>query len=137
MRRIHFSNNWNGKLLQDVFTTIRVYDYDKYPDGELFEIEYKNKVVGLARLEAKKPFRFGELNDITSMVECGFGRAYLSKLLKTFYGDKINSESALYMLILKWEKRNMEVMQELFNERWQKIIDAEIQESTSQLTLKM
>lgn len=137
MRRVNFSNNWNGKLLSDLFSTIRLYDYDKYPDGELFEIEYKNKIIGTARLEAKKPFSFGALNDMTSLIECGHGKQYLRKLFKQFYGDNLHDDRPMYMLLFKWEKRNIEATRELMDERWQKIVDAENLESTSQLTLNI
>lgn len=137
MRRIRFSNNSNGKLLADVFTTIRIYDADKFPDEAIFEIEYKNKILGVARLEAKKPFKLTDLNEITSLVDSGYGRFSYVKILKSFYGDSITDQTGMYMLVLRWQKRNIEETFQLFGEHWQKIADAEHQESTSQLTLNI
>jgi hypothetical protein len=120
MYKIHFSSNWNGKLCNDVFTTIRLYNYDKYPDFEKFTIEYKSHILGIAELLVKKPFKFGSLNATTSLVDCGHDEHYLGKLLRNFYPG-IDANTNFYMLVLRWETRYKEATELIFKERFEKI----------------
>lgn len=129
MRTIKFSSNWNGKLCNDVFTTIRLYDYDKYPIFEKYEVHYKNKVLGIVECEAQKAFKYGSINDITALVDCGHAAPYLTKLLKNFY-PQLTADSLIYMIVFRWKKRNAEATQELFDERWQKLRDANNDQET-------
>jgi hypothetical protein len=124
MRTISFSSNWNGKLCNDVFTTIRLYNYEKYPDFEKFEVELKGRgKLGIAELEAKKGFTAKSLNDITSLVDCGHSRDYLLKLLKSFYPD-MTGETTFYLLVFKWVERLPEPTERLFKERYEKLAEA-------------
>ena len=124
MRKVSFSSNWNGKLRADVFTTIRPYNYEKYPDFQKFEIELKNRgVLGIAELVAKKGFTANNLNDITSLVDCGHERDYLYKLLKSFYPD-MTGEMTFYLLVFKWVERHPEPTERLFKERYEKIAES-------------
>jgi len=124
MHKIHFSSNWNGKLLNDCFTTIRRYNYDKYPDFQQFEVEYKNQIAGIAELDAKKPFKFSALNDITSMVDTGKDVGYLHTLLLKFYPE-LTPDSNLYLLVFRWKVKNADVFEMMFKERWEKIQEAQ------------
>ena len=51
MNQIKFSHNWNNKLSNDIFTTIRrftdeKFDYYKENLNKKFEVVLKNKVIG-------------------------------------------------------------------------------------------
>lgn len=131
MRRVNFTSNWNGKLCNDVFTTIRPYDYDKYPEFEKFEVALRDQVLGIAELAAKKAFKGSAINDITSLVDCGHTRDYLVKLLHNFYKD-MGPDKTLYLLVFKWEERFPEPTEQLFKSRYEKIQEAFPQTKSSQ-----
>jgi hypothetical protein len=120
------STNWNGKLLNDVFTTIRLYNYEKYPDFEKYEIEYKNQVLGICEIVSKKTFRFEALNSTTSFIDVGKDEIYSRALFKKFY-PAITGEQPMYMLVLRWVERHKEPTELLFKERFDKISEPWIQ----------
>jgi len=122
IKRMRFSENWNGKLCLDVFTTIREYNYDHYREDDLFEIELKGEVIGIAVLLMRKPFPLKALNDTTAYTDCGHGAPYLSKLLRSFHKD-LTPDSNVYMLWLQWRERNVVAQAELFKAWWQKCLE--------------
>lgn len=66
MNKIHFCHNWNDKLNQNIFTTIRKfsqskkdYYYDKL--AEIFEVLLNNKLITQARLIEVESWEFSSL----------------------------------------------------------------------------
>lgn len=122
MHRLNYSQNFNGKFLNDVFVDIRPYDFKKFEEGYLFEIAYKNKVIGIAEVEGRRPINVREIKDSTAMVIVGASAGYLKKLLNNFYPGT-NDDSPFYMLFFKWKHRDKDAHEELFREWWEKKLD--------------
>lgn len=118
MRKIKFSENWNGKLFLDCFTTIRLYAYGKYPDFDKYEIEWNNVVLGIVEVACKKHFTFGQINTATALIDTGHETPYLKTLLTKFYGP-LPDETALEMIVFKWVERYPEPTTKLL-QTWQK-----------------
>lgn len=114
MRQINFSDNWNGKLLMDNFTTIRLYSYDGYPDFEVYDVVLRGEVLGTAEIVCKKPFQMQSLNTQLSLVDCGHDPAWLKKLLRNFHGD-LTEETYLVLLVFRWRTRNPVAFRDLMN----------------------
>ena len=56
MKTITFSYNWNNKLGRKAFTTIRLYNPNKYKIGETYNINLKKECIGAGKIIAIKNF---------------------------------------------------------------------------------
>lgn len=123
MRWIDFSQNWNGKLCLNVFTTIRLYDIDRYQDAHFYTVRLKDEELGIAQLISRYPFKYKHLNDRTATIDSGNGLPYLQTVLKKMYGEKLTDETDLYLLFFRWTERYIKPTQNLFKAHWNKIIE--------------
>lgn len=114
MRQINFTDNWNGKLLMDNFTTIRLYYYEAYPDFDMYEIVLRGEILGTAEIVCKKPFPMKQINTQLSLIDCGHEVPWLKQLLKRFHGD-ITEETNLVLLVFRWRTRNPVPFRDMMN----------------------
>ncbi len=127
MQQIKFTSNPHGKLFLNYFMDVRLYDEEKYMQGNILEVVLNNKVLGTAKVVAIKPFKFCNLTDTFSFMNCGKHAAYQASLLEKYYVHEgpIVSETKLMQIIFHWELREMELFEFLLKEWWQKIVDAQ------------
>lgn len=84
---INFAENYNGKLLLDVFGTVRPYDIEKHVQGREFNILLKKVAIGTAKLVALRTFEFRNIRDVLSYLDIGQAPYVLAGQLKLFYPD--------------------------------------------------
>ena len=93
MNTIHFSHSWNRKLDQDIFTTIRKYDYGKWnyyksAEGNKFGV-FLNKVkIGEARLLQAEYEKLMSLPNALLCFDTGMELQDAYKLFRKFGIDK-------------------------------------------------
>lgn len=68
MDKISFSFNWNNKLENKAFTTIRLLQPDKYRPGETYQITLKLKELFQAKIIEVKPFWLKDLNEFIAIL---------------------------------------------------------------------
>lgn len=115
---INFKENYNGKLLLDVFGSVRPYDIEKH----ILSVEYSillNKVaIGTAKLVAIRTFEFRNIRDVLSYLDIGDQPYVLAGKLKawypdtTFFGDEIMAH-----LVFQFTSRDQKLTEALLIER--------------------
>ncbi|MDR2439928.1 MAG: hypothetical protein LBE12_11230 [Planctomycetaceae bacterium] len=93
---LSFSNNWNNKLNNKAFTSLRLHNDTKFEVGKLFRIILKGRSLGTAELREKRMIRIDQLNPFITFLDTGYGVDYTTHLIKTMYQNKnINWETQL------------------------------------------
>lgn len=119
--QLKFTSNPNGKLFADVFGDIRLADFEKFKHGNEIEIHLNKHEMGVVEVVGYKDFSFTRLTDTMSVMNCGHGSAYQASLLRRFYDNKdrkLNDDSMLMHIVMKWKRRNMLVHDTLMAEWW-------------------
>jgi len=103
---IKFSYNWNNKLTNKAFTTIRLHNPHKYQHGKQFKIECGGQLMGVSVLQDVRTFTIDKLNSFITYLDTGYNVAETIKLLKTMYKNSaINwSTQKLDFCLLVYEK---------------------------------
>lgn len=91
---IPFSFNWNNKLDNKAFTTIRLHNPNKYKQGLAFKIELKGELKGKAELREIRTLRASQLNNFMCYLDTGYSKQETFEILKKMYSG-IDLETAL------------------------------------------
>lgn len=97
--KIRFSYNWNNKLDNKAFTTIRVHNPGKYIAGKTFDIELNESPKGVAILKEKRTIHPDQLNDFICYLDTGYNRQETISILQRMYKN-MNPQTALFDLCL-------------------------------------
>lgn len=82
---IRFSFNWNNKLANRAFTTLRLHNPGKYIVGQQYQIELKGQPKGTATLVQKRVIRLQDLNDFVCYLDTGYNRNETIAIIKRMY----------------------------------------------------
>ncbi|GHT02012.1 hypothetical protein AGMMS49525_04550 [Bacteroidia bacterium] len=106
METIRFSYNWNNKLTNAAFTTLRLHNPHKYQRGAKYMIECKGKILGVAVLHEIRTFKISDLNNFVTFLDTGYNVSETVKLLQTMYKNKVYDWNAqkLDFCLLVYEK---------------------------------
>jgi len=104
--KIKFSKNWNNKLNQEYFTTIRKFSKDKYnyylmKMGDVFDVVLANKKIGKAKLVLLETYKFKELSHALVMVDTGMMFYEAEDVFRKF---GIEDEDKVIVLTFRWLK---------------------------------
>jgi len=92
---IKFSYNWNGKLCNKAFTTIRLHNPRKYIKDNVYNIELNNEILGQAKLIDIKTITPANLNNYISFLDTGYSPNETQKILTTMYKN-VSFERVLF-----------------------------------------
>lgn len=104
MKTIKFSRNWNGKLNNRVFSTIRK-DRDGYyqsKEGDIFNVVHNNSVIFTARLVSARSMPFKDIPN--ELLTLDTGRTDFKEamgIFQTFYGAGFNTADKFNILIFE------------------------------------
>lgn len=106
MRNIKFSANWNHKLNNSVFSTIRAVkdnpDYYQSKEGSIFNVYLKDTLLYAARLLKVEVLKFKDIPHYVLMMDTGYNNYEDAvKLFHRFYGKETAdiSEKPFYLLL--------------------------------------
>jgi hypothetical protein len=112
---IQFSQNWNcrtcgsagGKLHNKVFTTIRLYNPEKYKVGDVHQVLLKKKDgwltdFGRAEIVDVRKIYGNQLNDCIALLDTGYLLDDYLKLIQNFYPEKNIKETAFSYVFYKY-----------------------------------
>ena len=95
MKTIKFSNNWNKKLDNDYFTTIRLYSkekfdyyYDLFERKEDVAILLKEQEKSIAKIVDIEVRLMRDIPDFSVMVDVGADRMTFNNLMSSMYSKK-------------------------------------------------
>ena len=100
MNIISFSFNWNNKLDNTAFSSIRL-EIPKYVVGKIFKVMLREEDKGLAAVRHITRFKLKNLNDPMALLDTGYGKEETIKLIKTIYKNKkIDFDKQLFLFIV-------------------------------------
>ena len=120
MQSLSFSQNWNGKLLLDVFGTVRRHNPSKYFVENDLLVDYRGKELGIVKVEAIITFRFDQINDRLSYIDVGKPAHYLAALLSKMYSSKdiVLPSTQFNHVILRYTQRHLQNQELLLKDWW-------------------
>ena len=105
--KIDFSNNWNGKLNNAHFTTIR-HDINKYPVGGIFELWLKDSHLGNVKVISITHIKLSELEkkDVICYQDTGYDGKSTKAMIETMYKKhKITDDTLFAVILLRVQER--------------------------------
>jgi hypothetical protein len=99
MRQISFSYNWNKKLDCDAFTTIRLYQPEKYCIGEQYEIQLKKEKLFEGVIVDVKKFMLKDLSNFVAYLDTGYSKENCQSIIQKMY-SKVDFTTQPLSLIL-------------------------------------
>jgi len=104
MNKILFSYNWNNKLDNKAFTTLRLHNPKKYIVGNVYDIELNEQPKGKAILDDKRTFSIDKLIDFVCYLDTGYSTKEAINILKRMYKN-IDLQNTLFdYCLLVYEK---------------------------------
>jgi uncharacterized protein YqfB (UPF0267 family) len=120
---IRFSTNWNNKLSNKAFTTIRLYSPEHYREGETYMIELKNgkeghKFLCYARIQRIKNVKLEQINDYMSYLDTGYSAAECQNIIRKMYPGVKDWDRQLisFILLVKEDPRKQPEKQPVLSE---------------------
>lgn len=90
---LKFTHNWNGKLWTDTFTTIRIWQPEKYPVGKVFNAVMGKETYtswGVVKIIAATSFLIADLDDYAAYLDTGYSAEETRKIIVSMYGKNNN-----------------------------------------------
>jgi hypothetical protein len=100
---IGFSYNWNGKLSNKVFITIRLHNPKKYRAGQSYLIELKGKTIGTATMINKFVTNLGGLTDYVCYMDTGYSKADTVEIFRRMYKNTDLNTVQFDLCLLKFD----------------------------------
>lgn len=92
---IRFSTNWNNKLNNKAFSTIRIHNPKKYIIGNAYNIELNGISKGIATLHEKRILSIDKLNNFICYLDTGYSKAQTIGILQKMYKN-LNLKNVLF-----------------------------------------
>lgn len=111
----------HSRLLLPIFPDVQVENLSRWAQEDVFDVMYKYKVVGRARLIYRTPFLANNLKESHTFLVYNKPVNYVKKLFKDLLGDEFTGGTMLVWMLLKWEERDLVAFEEIFKEQWEKV----------------
>lgn len=104
---IRFSFNWNNKLTNRAFTTLRLHNPGKYVVGQRYQIELKGQPKGTATLAQKRIVELQNLNEFICFLDTGYSRNDTIAIIKRMYkGIEMTAKMDFCLLVYDEPEKN-------------------------------
>ncbi|NDW10467.1 hypothetical protein [Dysgonomonas sp. 520] len=104
--KLDFGYNWNNKLRNRCFTTLRLRNDAKYYKGARFEVLLQGYPKGKAKVVDIKHIRLDHINEWIARIDTGYSARETKDVIKKMYKNKPqidwNTQQLSYLL-LAWE----------------------------------
>jgi len=104
MRTISFTNNWNNKLNNKAFSTLRLHNPSKYVVGLEYTIELNGRVLGTAILKEKRVLNTAQLNEFICHLDTGYNKTQTLKILERMYPNLTVNRALFDFCLLVYTK---------------------------------
>jgi hypothetical protein len=99
---IEFSHNWNNKLNNTYFTSIRQENLTKYIIGKLYDVILKDELLKHAILVDIRKFQIKDLTNYMACLDTGYSKEESLNIFSKMYKiDASTSEKVFYFLLFK------------------------------------
>lgn len=119
MEAINFKTNWNNKLSNDCFTTLR--RSKKYKRGIIYPVKLKDKLIGKVKVLAIREYKIKDLPDFICQIDTGCTKKETIEILSKIYKTPtvIIENETIQVLLMKYTekliKNNIVIEQSLWN----------------------
>lgn len=109
MTDLIFTYNWNNKLQNKAFTTIRLRNDKKYEIGKEFSIQLQPKgkpseTLGIAKIIDVKHFTLEKLNNFIAHIDTGYSKEECEKIILRMYPKVDFKKTELSLILLSFNK---------------------------------
>lgn len=104
---LNFNYNWNGKLLCDCFSTIRL--SGRFNVNDEMNIMYKNEFITTGKIVSKVATKLEKLTEYVCYLDTGYSRSATIEIIKKMYPDVINWENQtiyIYTISVKYAEKS-------------------------------
>jgi hypothetical protein len=122
-----------ARLLGTYFPDIQVDDRSRYDQEEVFDVMYKYKVIGRARLTYRIPFQAKSLRESQTYMVYNKPVGYVNTRFQLELGADFKPESMLVYLLFQWVERDLVAFEQIFKEQW----DAVVMENPAQHQMQL
>lgn len=98
---INFSNNWNKKLDNTAFTTIRLENPNKYKIGQQYEIKLNHKKITVGKIIEIRKLMFKDINEFIAYLDTGYSSTECKKIIQKMYPSIDFTHKFLYLILIK------------------------------------
>ena len=98
--KINFSYNWNNKLGCKIFSTIRIYNPNKYQIGQEYKIELNKKPIKIASITDMKTIYLKDINEFIAGIDTGYSAFECKSILQKMYSKIQNLDKQPFSFIL-------------------------------------
>jgi hypothetical protein len=123
-----------SRLLLHYFPDIQI-NANRFGQEDLFDIMYRYKVVGRARLQYRIPFEADKLRESQTLMVYNRLVPYVKKKFIDELGDAFTPKTLLVYLMFKWEERDLVAFEEIFKEQWDSVINENPAQHQMQLAI--
>lgn len=100
--RLEFSYNWNGKLDNKCFTTIRLVNWSKYRTGKVINVYLNGNRIKAVEIIEIRVFKLLDLNEWVARLDTGYSREETIDILCKMYKlDKLNTNKEFMLILCK------------------------------------
>jgi hypothetical protein len=110
---IKFSYNWNNKLGNKAFTTIRIHNPKKYIVGNVYQIELNENPKGTAVLKSKRIIKIDQLNDFICYIDTGYNRQEAESIIQRMYKNMDLKSTLFDFCLLVYDKPNKQIIKDI------------------------
>jgi len=82
---ISFSFNWNNKLQNKAFSTIRIHNPKRHQIGKMYKIKLKGEALGTAVIQEIRVLKADQLNNFICFLDTGYSRTDTLNILAKMY----------------------------------------------------
>lgn len=101
---LRFNHNWNNKLCCRFFTTLRLWNPDKYVLNMAFQVYLGQEYLGIAELKGARKTKSANLNAFVCGIDTGYSVAETQKILNRMYKGKEDTKG-LGLYLFRWVKQ--------------------------------
>lgn len=105
--QLNFSTNWNGKLMCEYFTSIRLHNPRKFAVGNKFDVYLKGAYMGVHEVVGHKRLTVETISEWIALLDTGYPLVECQNIIRTMYKkiDNFTDQSSLsYILLHRIEK---------------------------------
>lgn len=106
-RSLNFSFNWNNKLQNSCYTTVRIWNENKYVVGERYDVFLEGKKNQIPKklhqallLDVKK-YKFEQFSEYVARIDTGYNLAEFKEVVKKMYPQAESKMFGLYLFEVK------------------------------------
>ena len=102
MEKIEFTHNWNNKLDNDAFTTIRPHNSHRYQINSFYDIFYRDKLKGKACIVDIRRISVKQINNFIGYLDTGYSAFQTQQIIRKMY--KCDDNFMIDFILLSYVK---------------------------------